>query len=107
MDKLNIELSYPLIYTHSNSFHVDELAAIALLSRYWFNLPVADLSIIRTRDPETLKMAKESLFLFASDMKSFLFSKIVFLNKYFLRSDQLLLVSTMSRSFMLSLSTTL
>lgn len=60
MDKLNIELSYPLIYTHSDSFHVDELAAIALLSRYWFNLPVNDLSIIRTRDPETLKMAKES-----------------------------------------------
>lgn len=46
------------VYTHSDSFHVDELAAITLLARYWFNQPVFDLNIIRTRDNDILEKAK-------------------------------------------------
>lgn len=60
MNSLNIELNNPLLYTHSDSFHVDELTAIAFLCRFWFNIPVSDLSIIRTRDQEQLKEAKSS-----------------------------------------------
>lgn len=48
------------VFTHSNSFHVDELMAIALLSRFHFKTTVNNLNIIRTRDNEILSKALES-----------------------------------------------
>lgn len=46
-----------MIYTHSDTFHVDELFAIALLARFWFKSPVDSLSIVRTRTEKTLDAA--------------------------------------------------
>ena len=43
-----------IIYTHSETFHVDEIFAINLLARFWFKKPVDTLTIVRTRDKELL-----------------------------------------------------
>lgn len=43
-----------IIYTHSDTFHVDELFAITLLSRFWFKKPVDSLTIVRTREKNLL-----------------------------------------------------
>lgn len=48
------------IYTHCDSFHADELMAIALLARFHFDVSVKDLNIIRTRDENILSVAKNS-----------------------------------------------
>lgn len=55
---LNISPVVNTVYTHSDSFHVDELAAISLLAKYWFKQPVADVNVIRTREPAILDKAK-------------------------------------------------
>lgn len=48
------------VYTHCDSFHMDELMAIALLARFQFKRSVIDLTVIRTRDEELLSHAKKS-----------------------------------------------
>ena len=48
------------IYTHCDSFHADELMAIALLARFHFDVSVEDLNVIRTRDENILSVAKNS-----------------------------------------------
>lgn len=50
----------PTIFTHCDSFHIDELMAISLLARFHFNVPVSELNIVRTRDPATLDSALKS-----------------------------------------------
>ena len=45
------------IVTHSGTFHVDELFAIALLARFHFCKPISDLKIIRTRNSQALEKA--------------------------------------------------
>lgn len=52
-----------MIYTHSETFHPDEIMAIALLSKFWFKKNVDNLSIVRTRNKEVLdKMLETSHF---------------------------------------------
>lgn len=48
------------IYTHCDSFHADELMAIALLARFHFDVSVEALNVIRTRDENILSVAKNS-----------------------------------------------
>lgn len=46
----------PTICTHSGRFHCDEVTATAML-KYLYN--ITELSLIRTRDPETLKACQD------------------------------------------------
>lgn len=52
----------PTIFTHSDSFHIDELMAISLLARFHFFMPVNELTIVRTRDESILAAALKSDF---------------------------------------------
>lgn len=56
------------IITHSGSFHVDEIFAIALLARFYFGKPVLNLNIERTRDPQLLEGYTKDQNIFVIDL---------------------------------------
>ena len=61
-------MSETLIITHNGRFHVDEIFAIAILSKFILNKKVDSLKIIRTRNSNDIKSFQENQYVYVIDV---------------------------------------